>query len=225
MTTKRTPPPKPAHKPTKAGAKPTAKTATPVKATKATKPARAPIPKPPKIAPSAENFAREYLIDFNAKQAAIRAGYSPKTAQVQGSRLLSNVKVAAAIKVERDKQATKTGLTAERIIKEALRLATFDVRKLVDNEGNPIPVHLLDDDTAAAIAGLDIQEMKFGETGAVAVVKKYKIADKNSAIERLFKHLGLFEKDNEQKIDPIAAMLAAMGKSALPVKKSTGHDD
>lgn len=220
MTTKRTPPPKPAHKPTKAGAKPTAKTATPVKAT------RAPIPKTSKLAPSADTFAREYLIDFNAKQAAIRAGYSPKTAQVQGSRLLSNVKVAAAIKVERDKQAANTGLTAERIIKEALRLATFDVRKLVDNEGNPIPVHLLDDDTAAAIAGLDIQEMKFGETGAVAVVKKYKIADKNSAIERLFKHLGLFEKDNEQKIDPIAAMLAAMGKSALPVVKNPiDHDD
>lgn len=106
-----------------------------------------------------------------------------------------------------------------------MRLAFFDVRKLVDADGNPIPINKLDDDTAAAIAGLDIQEVKLGEGGAIAVVKKYKIADKNSAIERLFKHLGLFEKDNTQRIDPIATLLASMSKSALPIVKATANDD
>jgi len=165
------------------------------------------------------------MIDFNATQAAERAGYSKRTANEQGARLLANVSVRSHIDKRREKQSENVGLTAERTIKEAMRLAFFDVRKLVDADGNPIPINKLDDDTAAAIAGLDIQEVKLGEGGAIAVVKKYKIADKNSAIERLFKHLGLFEKDNTQRIDPIATLLASMSKSALPIVKATANDD
>lgn len=51
------------------------------------------------MTPRQQKFVQEYLIDLNAKQAAIRAGYSPKTAQEQASRLLSNVKVQNAIAV------------------------------------------------------------------------------------------------------------------------------
>ena len=209
MTTKRTPPPKAATKPTKANTQPTVK--------------------PGRVSgylnPKQSAFVDQYLIDFNATQAAERAGYSKRTANEQGARLLANVSVRSHIDERREKQSENVGLTAERTIKEAMRLAFFDVRKLVDADGNPIPINKLDDDTAAAIAGLDIQEVKLGEGGAIAVVKKYKIADKNSAIERLFKHLGLFEKDNGQKNNPIAELLAAMGKSALPVKKAIHGDD
>ena len=209
MTTKRTPPLKTANKPKKASVKPTPK----------------PVKQAGTLNPKQSAFVDQYLIDFNATQAAERAGYSKRTANEQGARLLANVSVRSQIEARRAKQSENVGLTAERTIKEAVRLAFFDVRKLVDADGNPIPINKLDDDTAAAIAGLDIQEVKLGEGGAIAVVKKYKIADKNSAIERLFKHLGLFEKDNTQRIDPIATLLASMSKSALPIVKATANDD
>lgn len=104
-----------------------------------------------------------------------------------------------------------------------MRLAFFDIRKLTDAEGNPLPINQLDDDTAAAIQGLELatERMRGDEDGAETVVRKYKVADKNVALERLFKHLGLFAKDNAQT-NPAEAMqklLAMVNGSKLPVSK------
>ena len=173
--------------------------------------------------PKQERFVVEYLVDLNATQAAIRAGYSPKTAGVQGFDLLKKPEIAAAIERQRHVHATSTGLTVERVLTEAMRLAFFDIRKLTDAEGNPIPINRLDDDTAAAIQGLELatERVRGDEDGAETVVRKYKIADKNAALERLFKHLGLFAKDNAQT-NPAEAMqklLAMVNGSKLPVSK------
>jgi phage terminase small subunit len=65
------------------------------------------------MTPKQERFVEEYLIDLNATQAAIRAGYSPKTADQQGSRMLKNVKVLEAIQVAKGKLSEKAELTAE----------------------------------------------------------------------------------------------------------------
>lgn len=167
-------------------------------------------------------FAEEYLIDLNGTQAAIRAGYSPKTANEQAVRLLANVSVRKLIDEGRAKQAERAGLSAERVLQEAMRLAFFDIRKLVDADGKPIPISQLDADTAAAIQGLDVASVGNMDVG-IGQVLKYKIADKNSAIERLFKHLGLFEKDNKQSnpgdaMTQFLAELSARG-SRLPVKR------
>ena len=137
MTTKRTPPPKAATKPKKANTQPTVK----------------PVKQAGTLTPKQSAFVDQYMIDFNATQAAERAGYSKRTANEQGARLLANVSVRSHIDKRREKQSENVGLTAERTIKEAMRLAFFDVRKLVDADGNPIPINKLDDDTAAAIAG------------------------------------------------------------------------
>ena len=66
------------------------------------------------LTPRQERFVAEYLIDLNATQAAIRAGYSAKTAEVQGPRLLGNVRVAAAIADGQAKRAERNGLIVER---------------------------------------------------------------------------------------------------------------
>lgn len=63
-------------------------------------------------------FVREYLIDLNATQAAIRAGYSERTANEQGARLLANVSIRAEIEKGQQKREKKTGITAERVLKE-----------------------------------------------------------------------------------------------------------
>jgi len=173
--------------------------------------------------PKQQRFVVEYLVDLNATQAAIRAGYSPKTAGVQAFDLLKKPEIAAAIERQRNVHAKSTGLTVERVLQEAMRLAFFDIRKLADSEGNPIPISELDDDTAAAIQGLEMAtERSRGDEPTETVVRKYKVADKNSAIERLFKHLGLFEKDNKQSNpgDAMTAFLADLSArgSRLPTK-------
>lgn len=167
-------------------------------------------------------FVDEYLVDLNATQAAIRAGYSSKTAGSQAFDLLRKPEIAAEIEKRRQIVAENAGLTAERVLQEAMRLAFFDIRKLVDKDGNPLPLNQLDDDTAAAIQGLDVATIGNMDVG-VGQVLKYKIADKNSAIERLFKHLGLFKKDNDQTNpgDAMARFIAELSArgSRLPTSK------
>ena len=170
--------------------------------------------------PKQQQFVAEYLVDLNATQAAIRAGYSPKTAGVQGFDLLKKPEIAAAIESLRNEHAKNTGLTVERVLTEAMRLAFFDIRKLTDAEGNPIPINQLDDDTAAAIQGLELAtERSRDEDGSGTVVRKYKLADKNAALERLFKHLGLFQKDNDQNnpAKALQALLDVVDGSKLPL--------
>lgn len=77
------------------------------------------------LTPKQQRFVQEYMIDSNATQAAIRAGYSEKTAQEQSSRLLSNVKVAKAIEDRLQKLSKKTLITAERVIEGLLTEAEY----------------------------------------------------------------------------------------------------
>lgn len=167
-----------------------------------------------------QRFVDEYLCDLNATQAAIRSGYSKKTAEWIGPQLLTKSHVAAAVAERMKARGERTAITADRALLEAARLALFDPRKLFNDDGSPKGIHELDDDTAAAVAGIEVLE-QFEGSGKdrvfVGYLKKYKIADKNSALEKLFKHHGLYEKDNRQKSDPIAEFLAALNRSALPV--------
>jgi len=71
-----------------------------------------------KLTPKQERFVGEYLVDLNAKQAAIRAGYSPKSAHVEGSRLLTNAKVAAAISAAKQERSEATKIDAEYVLQK-----------------------------------------------------------------------------------------------------------
>ncbi len=143
------------------------------------------------MTPKQQLFVREYLVDLNATQAAIRAGYSERTAMQQGSRLLMDVEIAAAVQAGMDKRAGKLEITAERVLQEIARLAFFDPSKLYDEQGRPRPVHELDEDTRRAIAGVEIEEVGGGDSPLVRT-RKVKLADKGANLERLGKHLKLF---------------------------------
>jgi phage terminase small subunit len=152
---------------------------------------------PNAITPKQASFVQEYLIDKNATQAAIRAGYSKKTANEQGARLFANVSVRASIDAALSDIAERTGITAERVLRERARLAFFDVRKLFDKDGFPIPLHQMDEDTAAAIVGVDVMEQFVGdgdEQVLMGFVKKYRFATKDNSLAALEKYLGLNEK-------------------------------
>jgi phage terminase small subunit len=142
-------------------------------------------------------FAREFIIDFNRKAAAIRVGYSVKSAQAIGSALRKRPDVQAYIDEELQARARRVHVDADRVLQELARLAFFDVRKLFRADGTPIPIHELDDDTAAAISGVDVQETYEG-TGKLRVfsghIKRYRVADKNTALTNCLKHLGLLKE-------------------------------
>jgi phage terminase small subunit len=142
------------------------------------------------LSPQQLKFVKAYIESHNATEAAIKAGYSKKTAHVQGSRLLKHVEVQQAIQQPIKKATEKLNLTAERVLQEIARLAFFDIRKLVDNTGKPLPLSELDDDTAAAIVGLDVANVGNSEMG-VGEVLKFKLADKKGALEMAAKHLRL----------------------------------
>lgn len=136
-----------------------------------------------------------------------------KSIHEKASELAANVKVAARLTELRNKASEKAVITAADVLREGMRLATFDIRKLYRDDGSPIPIHELDEDTARCIQGVDVLE-EYAGTGKdrvfVGYTKKYKVADKNVALEKLFKHFGLYEKDNQQKTDPITALMKAV---------------
>lgn len=140
-------------------------------------------------------FIREYLVDLNATQAAIRAGYSANTATVIAHETLSKPYIQEALKCAMDKRASRTEITADRVLKEYARLGFFDPRKLFDKDGKPLEIQDIDDDTAAVLSGLDVQEIYEG-TGVdkkfVGFSKKYKLADKKGALDSIARHLGMF---------------------------------
>ena len=152
-----------------------------------------------KLTEKQARFVTEYLVDLNAKQAAIRAGYSPKNAESIAVQLLKKTHVSDALQQALKAREARTQITADRVLREFARIAFFDARKLYDDNGDPKAISELDDDTAAAIAQLDITETPDGP-GVVIRTRRYRVSDKIKALEALGKHLALFNgQDSESE--------------------------
>lgn len=225
----------------------------------------------------------EYLVDCNGTQAAIRAGYSAKTANEQSAQLLAKLSVQQAISAGRKQQQERTEISADRVIREAWSILTADARELVQvkvgccrhcwGEGHryqrtlseynfdraewltkheagktsedfeeqggigfdtlrpPHPdcpecggdgfprVALADTrrlSPAAAALYAGAEQTKFG--------LKVHMHDKLAAMEKLFKHLGLYEKDNGQKIDPLTSLLQSIAGANASAFRPVAHD-
>lgn len=137
-------------------------------------------------------FVAEYLVDLNATQAAIRAGYSAKTAEQQGPRLLGNAEIAAAVQAGKARQLEKVDLTATRVLEEIRRLSFADPRSMFDEHGNLRPIHTLTAEQAACIGSMEVvkKNLTAGD-GQVDTVIKIKTWDKTRSLEMLAKHFGL----------------------------------
>jgi phage terminase small subunit len=152
-----------------------------------------------------KRFVAEYLIDLNATQAAIRAGYSAKTAHVQGSRLLSDVRVSALLTEKQTKLADKLEVTAERVIRE-LALIGFanmlDYITTTDSGEAFVDLSKLTREQAAAITEVTSEVYMEGKGDEATPVKrtKFKLSDERAALVDLGKHLGLFKQEIEVTI-------------------------
>lgn len=159
-------------------------------------------------------FIDEYVIDLSATKAAIRAGYSAKTAGAIGCENLTKPKIKVLVDEKLKEQGDKSEQLRDRVMQEMGRLAFVDIRKAFDKEGKPKPIQELDDDTAAAIAGIEVEvetsrTRKINEDGEdegdqiqteIARTHKFKMVDKQGALVSLARHLGMFDKDKVKVI-------------------------
>lgn len=152
-------------------------------------------------------FVQEYLIDLNATQAAIRAGYSEKTARDIGCENLAKPNIADAISKERARLQGEVGITPERVLAEYAKIGFSDPRKLLTEGGGIVDPQSWDDDTAGAIAGYEVVRRNTGEKDEndnpiYEYVHKYKMWDKRAALDSIGKHLGMFVEKTEDVTPP-----------------------
>ena len=153
-------------------------------------------------------FVEEYLIDLNATQAAIRAGYSAKTADQQGSRMLANVKVQQAIAEHMAERSRRTGVNQDRVVLELAKIAFVRMTDVVDSNGR-IKQDASADDLSC------IESIKYKESDnefGGSVEREVKIASKMKALELLGKHLGMW---NDKLDVNVTAPIVISGESEL----------
>ena len=151
-----------------------------------------------KLAPKQQRFVEEYLIDLNATQAAIRAGYSPKTANEQGARLLVNVSIQKAIAKAMAERSKRTGVNQDRVIQELARIAFVNPQNVINPEDASVRMEAKEDDLAC-IQSIKVKTMD-GAKGK-SIEREIKLNDKMKALELLGKHLGMFKDKVELDAD------------------------
>jgi len=141
-------------------------------------------------------FVKEYIIDLNATQAAIRAGYSENSARQIASTMLSNHNIQDAIQKEMDKRSKRTEITQDRVLKELALIGFMDIRKAFDAKGQLLSIPDMPEEVARAIGGIDHQVIGTGDD-QIGLTSKIKIIDKKGSLELLGKHLKLFTDKTE----------------------------
>lgn len=157
------------------------------------------------MTPKQNRFVQEYLIDLNATQAAIRAGYSAKTADKIGTQLLGKTSVAEAITIEQEARATRTGITADRVLQEYAILGFSDLADFIEWKGQTAT--LKDSASLDKLKRRAISEITQTESGL-----KIKLHDKKGALDSVARHLGMF---NDK--------MALTGKNGGPIQSETTH--
>lgn len=179
-------------------------------------------------------FVREYLIDLNATQAATRAGYSAKTANEQGARLLANVSVSQAVAAAMDARAQRTEITQDMVLRELARIGFGDIRKVIRWASGAIVQHdEAEDEFEGQPHGGALKRSRMGEGAnlveiigsdeldedAAACISeisqttqglKVKLYDKQAALVNIGRHLGMFTDKVEHNVSAdLAAIIAA----------------
>ena len=155
-----------------------------------------------------QRFIEEYLIDLNATQAAIRAGYSVKTANEQGSQLLAKLSIQQAIAEKMAERSKRTGVNQDRVVLELEKIAFVKMTDVVDSNGR-IRAGATEDDLSC------IESIKYKESDneyGGSIEREVKIASKLKALELLGKHLGMWN----DKVDlNITNPIVISGEDAL----------
>lgn len=142
-----------------------------------------------KLTDKQELFAREYLKDLNGTQAAIRAGYSEKTANEQASRLLANANVQKFVAELKTARVEQTGIDAAYVLRRLVEIDQMDVLDILLQNGELKPIKDWPKVWRTTLSGMDVVEMVSADSAAL--LKKIKWPDKVKNLELLGKHVSV----------------------------------
>jgi len=147
------------------------------------------------LSPKQDRFCQVYVIELNGKKAAIKAGYSKKTAESQASRLLSKAKVRARVDQLKLKVEKKLEIKKENILRELHQISTTDILYLFNEDGSFKPLKEIPEAIRRSIASVEVEELFEGkgeERQHIGYTKKIKFWDKLGSLKLLGQHLKLY---------------------------------
>ncbi len=149
-----------------------------------------------KLTPKETAFCEEYIIDFNATQAAIRAGYSKNCAKEIGYENLTKPHISQRVNANLDARENRIQIRGDDIVRMLLEEATADTNDLYDEEGQLLPIDQWPlPFRRGLVAGIEVEEVYEGsgsDRQCVGELKKIKLADRNKTKELLGRHFKLF---------------------------------
>lgn len=168
-----------------------------------------------KLTPKQFLFVKEYLVDLNGTQAAIRAGYSARTAHAISEENLRKPYIAAAIQEAMDKRAERVDLTADRVLEEIKHAAFLDPIDLFSDDGRLLPLKEMPERARRAISGIEVEEIYDGtgkDRQLIGYLKKIKLVSKEGTLTLAGRNLNLW-KEVGSKDNPLnAAVTVTMSR-------------
>lgn len=138
-----------------------------------------------------KKFCDEYLLDFNGTQAAVRAGYSKKSAKEQGSRLLTKINVQQYLNTKKQKAAAKFEISHERTLQEIGKIAYSNIKSLFNEDGSLKKISDMTDEEACLLSSVEVDEI-ISEKKKIGETRKVKLWDKTKGLEMLAKHFKIY---------------------------------
>jgi len=172
------------------------------------------------LSPKQQRFVEEFLIDLNATQATIRAGYSAKSARDIGCENLTKPNIQDAIQKAQAERSQRTQITADRVLEEYARIGFSNIKHYITWKDHSIIVIASDDISEDDAACISAVSQTITETGSRI---KFKLHDKIGALDSLARHLGInngsiavkVDTENASKMIHELLELAAIGKTSL----------
>jgi phage terminase small subunit len=162
------------------------------------------------LTPKQERFVSEYLKDLCGAAAAVRTGYSPKTADRQAYALLRKPEISKVVAAAEKQRLEANKVSATRVVEETRRIGFNDPRRFIDANGNLKPITEWTEEMAAAVSKIEVVKKNASAgDGHTDVVVKLWFWNKNQALELLSKHLGLLEQpdpDDDRPVVPVSIL-------------------
>lgn len=168
-------------------------------------------------------FVEEYLIDMNATQAAIRAGYSAKTARAQGARLLTNVNIVLLLKEKIEQRSKRTEIDADWVLRRLVDEAEADMADLYDAAGTLRPVHEWPMIwRTGLVAGMEADEIRDSKGEVIGFTKKIKLSDRMARLINIGRHVTVQAFKDKVEHDASATLIERLNAGRQRVINERG---